>query len=166
MDKALQKLKSLWGRAWVRWALGYLFVLLCGVGVVYYWRVVYGFDSLSPWVATAVVCGGFSAVYAVVLLIAHFVRQNLALKASLLVLVAGLCFVFANPPLQAPDENMHFLRAYSVGSGNFLFEQNEDYPDDVDLLIQDFPGLYNHELIATGQATMADGFARYRTHLQ
>ena len=166
MDKALQKLKSLWGRAWVRWALGYLFVLLCGVGVVYYWRVAYGLDSLSPWVATAVVCGGFSAVYAVVFLIAHFVRQNLALKASLLVLVAGLCFVFANPPLQAPDENMHFLRAYSIGSGNFLFEQNEDYPDDVDLLIQDFPGLYNHELIATGQATMADGFARYRSHLQ
>ena len=55
MDKALQKLKSLWGRAWVRWALGYLFVLLCGVGVVYYWRVAYGLDSLSPWVATAVV---------------------------------------------------------------------------------------------------------------
>ena len=161
MEKAVEKLKSLFAKAGVRWVLGYLFILFCGVGVVYYWRVAYGFADLSPWVATGVVCGGFSAIYLLVFLIAHFVQQNLALKASLLILLAGLCFVFANPPLQAPDETMHFLRAYSLGSGNFTFDQQEDYPDDVDLLVTRFPGYYNSAIIGTGQGTMADGFRRY-----
>ena len=30
------KWKALWGRAWVRWILGYGLGLACGVGLVYY----------------------------------------------------------------------------------------------------------------------------------
>ena len=48
------KWKALWGRAWVRWILGYVLVLACGVGLVYYWRVAYGFSALGPGAATAV----------------------------------------------------------------------------------------------------------------
>ena len=34
MEKAVEKLKSLFAKAGVRWLLGYLFILFCGVGVV------------------------------------------------------------------------------------------------------------------------------------
>ena len=32
-------------------------------------------------------------------------------------LACGLCFVFATPPFQAPDETTHFYRAYAVSEG-------------------------------------------------
>lgn len=122
------------------WILGYLAVLMSGVWIVYYWRVSYDFGMLTAGTATIVVCAGFSAIYGLVFLCAHFIKQNLALKTAALVLLAGLCFGAANPPLQTPDETMHFLRAYSIGSGNFLFNQQENYPDDVDLLEHYFSG--------------------------
>ena len=153
--------RALWGRAWVRWILGYLLVLACGVGLVYYWRVAYGFSALGPGAATAVVCVAFSAVYWAVFLCAHFVRQKLWLKAACLVVLGGLCFGAANPPLQAPDEMGHYLRAYALGSGHFTFRQDEDFPADVDALCEAFPGFYNRELIEPGLATMAEGFTRY-----
>lgn len=155
------KWKALWGRAWVRWILGYVLVLACGVGLVYYWRVAYGFSALGPGAATAVVCVAFSAVYWAVFLCAHFVRQKLWLKAACLVVLGGLCFGAANPPLQAPDETGHYLRAYALGSGHFTFRQDEDFPADVDALCEAFPGFYNRELIEPGLATMAEGFTRY-----
>ena len=145
-----------------RWAAGYCFVLLCGVGLVYYWRVAYRFDSLSPGLATAIVCAGFSAVYLAVFLCAHFLKQNLPLKAGVLVLLAALCFAAANPPLQAPDETMHFARAYSFGSGNFLLDQNEDYPQDVDALFTAFPGFYQSEVLAKGGPELPEAYAAYR----
>lgn len=81
---------------------GYFFVLLCGVGLVYYWRVAYSLGAGMPGFAAAttlIICGGFSAVYLLVFLAAHFLKQNLALKTAVLVFLAGLCFVFANPPM-------------------------------------------------------------------
>lgn len=40
----------------------------------------------------------------------------------------GFLFIFLTPPLQAPDENSHFLRAYQVS--NFDFIGNEFHKDD------------------------------------
>ncbi len=154
-------LLALWGCSGVRWALGYMLVLACGVGLVYYWRVAYGFSMLSPAAATAAVCLAFSGVYGAVFLCAKFLPQKLWLKVMCLVVIAGVCFAAANPPLQAPDETGHFLRAYSLGSGHFTFEAGEDFPADVDALCEAFPGFYNRELIEPGLATMADGFTRY-----
>lgn len=95
----------------------------------------------------------------------HFLKQNLALKTAVLVFLAGLCFVFANPPMQAPDETMHFLRAYAVGSGQFLFDEKQQFPNDVNLLVRDFPGAYingvSGEKLAPDDPTIADAFARY-----
>ena len=111
--------------------------------------------------ATAAVCLAFTGVYGAVFLCAKFLPQKLWLKVMCLVVIAGVCFAAANPPLQAPDETGHFLRAYSLGSGHFTFEAGEDFPADVDALCEAFPGFYNRELIEPGLATMADGFTRY-----
>ena len=128
MAELTKKCKRLWTKPGIRWLCGYFFVLLCGVGLVYYWRVAYSLGAGMPGFAAAttlIICGGFSAVYLLVFLAAHFLKQNLALKTAVLVFLAGLCFVFANPPMQAPDETMHFLRAYAVGSGQFLFDKKQ-----------------------------------------
>ena len=107
MAELTKKCKRLWTKPGIRWLCGYFFVLLCGVGLVYYWRVAYSLGAGMPGFAAAttlIICGGFSAVYLLVFLAAHFLKQNLALKTAVLVFLAGLCFVFANPPMQAPDD--------------------------------------------------------------
>lgn len=168
MAELTKKCKRLWTKPGIRWLCGYFFVLLCGVGLVYYWRVAYSLGAGMPGFAAAttlIICGGFSAVYLLVFLAAHFLKQNLALKTAVLVFLAGLCFVFANPPMQAPDETMHFLRAYAVGSGQFLFDEKQQFPNDVNLLVRDFPGAYingvSGEKLAPDDPTIADTFARY-----
>ena len=168
MAELTKKCKRLWTKPGIRWLCGYFFVLLCGVGLVYYWRVAYSLGAGMPGFAAAttlIICGGFSAVYLLVFLAAHFLKQNLALKTAVLVCLAGLCFVFANPPMQAPDETMHFLRAYAVGSGQFLFDEKQQFPNDVNLLVRDFPGAYingvSGEKLAPDDPTIADAFARY-----
>ena len=168
MAELTKKCKRLWTKPGIRWLCGYFFVLLCGVGLVYYWRVAYSLGAGMPGFAAAttlIICGGFSAVYLLVFLAAHFFKQNLALKTAVLVFLAGLCFVFANPPMQAPDETMHFLRAYAVGSGQFLFDEKQQFQNDVNLLVRDFPGAYingvSGEKLAPDDPTIADAFARY-----
>ena len=167
MAQLPEKLKSLFAKEWVRWLAGYPLVLLCGVGLVYYWRVAYSLSALTPLLTTALVTGFFSVIYLLVFLSAHFLKQSLPLKSAALIVIAGLLFVFINPPLQAPDESMHFLRAYSLGSGHFYYDQNEEFPNDVNLLVHEFPGFYNKYMPLTkdenGQVTssVADGFLRY-----
>ena len=168
MAELTKKCKRLWTKPGIRWLCGYFFVLLCGVGLVDYWRVADSLGAGMPGFAAAttlIICGGFSAVYLLVFLAAHFLKQNLALKTAVLVFLAGLCFVFANPPMQAPDETMHFLRAYAVGSGQFLFDEKQQFPNDVNLLVRDFPGAYingvSGEKLAPDDPTIADAFARY-----
>lgn len=165
MKQTAEQLKKLWAKPAAKWAAGYLAVLCCGVGLIYYWRVAYSFSALGAGTATALVCGGFSVLYLLVFLTAHFIKQDFALKAAILIFVAGLAFVFANPPLQAPDETMHYLRAYSIAGGQFAFDQQEDYPADVDLLVRDFPGNYNHEMPLTETSSIADAFARYQADM-
>lgn len=166
MKHFAEKLKALWARPAAKWIAGLLFVLLCGVGLVYYWRVAYSFSAIGAGLATALVCGGFSVLYLLVWLTAHFIPQDFAKKGAILIFAAGLAFVFANPPLQAPDETMHFLRGYSIASGQFAFDQNEDFPADVDLLVRDFPGNYNFALPMTDTSSIADAFARYEHDLE
>lgn len=69
-----KKCKRLWTKPGIRWLCGYFFVLLCGVGLVYYWRVAYSLGAGMPGFAAAttlIICGGFSAVYLLVFLAAH-----------------------------------------------------------------------------------------------
>lgn len=83
MAELTKKCKRLWTKPGIRWLCGYFFVLLCGVGLVYYWRVAYSLGAGMPGFAAAttlIICGGFSAVYLLVFLAAHFLKQNLALE--------------------------------------------------------------------------------------
>lgn len=137
------RLRGLWQRPAVRlvglWALLAALAVFC----VYYWRVFYSFDRLSPLLLTALAVGVVSVLYGVALGIWRFV-PGLAARAALLLAAAGVCFCFASPPLQVPDESEHFLRAYAVSMGRFDFDAARGYPAEVDLLVECFPGAYTN----------------------
>ena len=80
-----------------------------------------------------------TGLYAAALAAARFVK-GFAARAALCLFVCGLLFVFLDPPMQAPDETSHFLRACSISQGHFDFDAGREYPDDVSRLMEAFPG--------------------------
>jgi len=60
------------------------------------------------------------------------------MKLAATVAVVGVIFAFANAPLQAPDENGHFMRAYTLSRGQLGFDYNYEYPDDMYHLLDTF----------------------------
>ena len=123
------------------WGLGLVAVLLCTVGLVYYWRVFYYFDRLPALTITLLACAAAAVLYALAFVGAHFVRSWSA-RSALCIFVCGVLFCFANPPFQTPDETLHYLRSYSVSQGHFDFDYDRVYPDDVGRLIEAFPGAW------------------------
>ena len=87
--------------------------------------------------------------------------SDIALKAAACALVAGVVMSFANAPLQAPDEYIHYLRAYDISCGSFVFDGERQYPDDVDELITLFSGELNNAVNKNGDAGAASRLAQY-----
>ena len=118
-----------------------LLALAAGVGVSYYWRVFYYLDTrLSPLVTTAG-CVGFALLAALgAWLLGRIREQNV--RAAVCIFLCGLLFVFADPPLQAPDETDHYLRTYAVSMGRLDFDADRGYPEDVTCLMEAFPGAW------------------------
>ncbi len=110
--------------------------------LVYYWRVFYYLDARSfpNALLTGCVLGFGAVVYALCVALAHL--KSLPLKAAIAAFAFGLVFVFANPPLQTPDEQLHFLRTYAISEGYFTFDQDRAYPKTVDLFVATFPGAW------------------------
>ncbi len=126
------------------WKIGG-WAVLCALAVlyVYFWRVFYSFDRLSALTVTALAVGLVSVLYWLLLAVLHFV-PTLAGRAAVLLAAVGLCFCFANPPMQTPDESEHYLRAYAISMGRFDFDADRGYPADVDLLMDSFYGAYTN----------------------
>ncbi len=126
--------------AWL--AGGFVLTEFAMLLLVYYWRVFYYLDArgFPNTLLTACALGFGAMVYGLCLLLARC--KNLPLKAACAVVACGLVFVFANPPLQTPDEQLHFLRTYAISEGYFDFDQTRAYPETVDLLIDSFPGAW------------------------
>ena len=55
MQKTAAFARQQLARPAVRWGLGLAALLCCGAGLVYYWRVFYYFDRLSPSLLTCLV---------------------------------------------------------------------------------------------------------------
>ena len=94
----------------------------------------------------------FSLLYAALWFIAVRLREPHK-KLCAAVAVLGVMFTFALSPLQAPDEQNHFLRAYAISGGQLNFEFNYEYPGDVQLLFDSFKGQFYLEKHEKGLAT-------------
>ncbi len=142
MEKTLQKIKVFCKKPAVYQTAGYLALQLCMVAMVYYWRVFYGYTG-SALKLTALCCLAATAVYVVVLLTVRYVK-TFPTKAAIAIAVCGIVFCFANPPLQAPDESVHYLRSYSISKGWLNFDHDRTYPNDVAALLSAFPGAWTN----------------------
>lgn len=141
MQKNSESKRPLFRRPLFWWAVGWLAGIFAAVFCIYYWRVFYSYDRLSAAGLTVLAVCAVSVVWAAAFCAVRFVH-TFAGRAALGLAVAGLFFCFADPPLQAPDESDHFLRAYAVSLGRFDFDADRGYPADVDLLLDCFPGAY------------------------
>ena len=132
---------TVWPKA-VRWAFVLALGALAGVALSYYWRVFYGLDArgvppLWPTAFCTVLGAGAAGAALALRQIRDFARRG-----AFCILLCGALFVFANPPLQTPDETEHYLRTYAISMGRFDFDAERGYPEDVTRLMQAFPGAW------------------------
>ncbi|MGN0974492.1 MAG: DUF2142 domain-containing protein [Gemmiger sp.] len=138
----------------LRWAFACLAAAAAGVLVSYCWRVFYYLDSrISPLIVTAG-CAGFALALVGAAALVRYAARDFAARGALCIALCGLLFVFANPPMQAPDESQYYLRCDSISRGHFDFDASRAYPDDVAALYNAFPGAWVNA--HTSQGTMRD----------
>lgn len=167
MKHALPSLKRLFSLPAARWAAGYLALQACMVALVYYWRVFYGWGG-SAFKMTGLCCLIATGVFAAVWLICTFAK-TFAARTAWVVLLCGTFFCFANPPLQAPDEVVHYQRSYAISMGRFDFDYDRGYPADVNALLESFPGAWTNAITSywasedpvTGDVVDAGSSANY-----
>ena len=99
------------------WALCTALAVLCAVAVTYYWRVFYAYTAV-PAVPLALCAAALALCGAVAVWACVYLCRSFAARAALAILLCGALFCFANPPMQAPDESTHFLRANAISMGN------------------------------------------------
>ena len=121
----------------------------------YYWRVFFYLDDRFPAWGTTGGCIGFCLVVAAAAFLVRRLR-NLSVRAAVCIFLCGILFVFANPPLQTPDESDHYLRTYAISLGRFDFDYNRTYPDDVASLLDAFPGAWVNAHTSVGIGTDPD----------
>lgn len=143
------------------YGIGCLLLTVLSFFFTYYLRVIYSPAWLGQAKGTLVISAAFIILWTGFCLAEKFRERNLPLFMSLLLFVLGLVFVYATPPNQVPDENTHFLRSYTMAQGQWGFDENHQFPNDVNLLIQHFPVAYNNGYKAREGATVYHRFVRY-----
>ncbi|MBQ5325308.1 MAG: DUF2142 domain-containing protein, partial [Oscillospiraceae bacterium] len=112
--------------------------------IVYFTRVVYSPGWLGQINGTVVLGAIFVAIAALTVAAKKISKDNTALFMTLLIFISGVCFALVTPPNQVPDEPSHFLRSYAMGMGDFAFDEEQEWPNDVNLLIDNFPVAYRN----------------------
>lgn len=151
---------------WCKWLIGYGVTVVLAVSLVYFWRVIFFTEPQLPVMPiTLYVLLVFSFLYGIVFLLCRFIKQNICLRAAICVFVLGLLFVFAVPPMQAPDEHSHYLRAYSISQGHFTYDATRQYPNDVAVLARSFPAQMNFAMQYQNGSMAEEEFSRYWENL-
>lgn len=125
----------------VRWAFVLALAAAAGIAVSYYWRVFFYLDLRFPPLAVTLGCVGFAWAVAAACALLRRVG-DFAARSAVCIFLCGVLFVFANPPLQTPDETDHYLRSYAISMGRFDFDASRGYPEDVGYLLEAFPGAW------------------------
>ena len=107
---------------------------------------------------TGVACAELAVLAGAAALALRQVR-DFAKKGAACILLCGVLFAFANPPMQTPDETDHYLRTYAISMGRFDFDAQRGYPEDVDELVAAFPGAWVNAHTSAGLGTDPDTHA-------
>ena len=141
--------------------IGCLLLFCCAFFAVYFVRVVYSPAWLGQIGGTMGLFGIMAAVAFLSFMAKKSAKQNTALFMSLLIFISGALFAFITPPNQVPDEPSHFLRGYAMGMGDFAFDEEQQWPNDVNLLIDNFPVAYRNGYPAEKGNTILTQFNNY-----
>ena len=160
-DKVKKILNNFKQKPMLQCGIGCLLLFCTAFFAVYFVRVVYSPQWLSQLGGTFGLFGIFVAVAALSLLAKKLSKGNTALFMSLLIFLSGTLFVFITPPNQVPDEPSHFLRGYAMGMGDFAFDEEQEWPNDVNLLIDNFPIAYRNGYPAEKGNTIFTQFNNY-----
>ena len=146
-------------------------VLLGGIGclllfplsflIVYFVRVVYEPQWISQIGGTVVLFAILLGITALAVLAAKFSKNNTALFMTALIFISGVCFALVTPPNQVSDEPSHYMRSYAMGMGDFHFDQQQEWPNDVYLLMEAFPVAYRNGYPAENGNSILDRFEIY-----
>lgn len=143
------------------YGIGCLLLTVFSFFFTYYLRVIYSPAWLTQVKGTLGISAALILLWTAFRLVSKFKDTNQPLFMTLLLFVLGMVFVFATPPNQAPDENIHFLRSHTMAQGQWGFDENHIFPDDVNLLMQHFPVAYNNGYKAREGATVYHRFVKY-----
>lgn len=146
--------------------LGLLLLFCYSFFFVYYLRVIYEPKWLKQWAGALYVFLFVAVLISIFSLLKRLSRKKENLAMALIIFILGLFFVFINPPNQTPDEQGHFLRAYAIYQGEWTFDSGHKYPNDVNLLIEDFPVMYNNGYPAKKDSTISNCFDKYYADLE
>ncbi len=143
------------------YGIGCLLLTVFSFFFTYYLRVIYSPAWLTQLNGTLGISAALILLWTAFRLASKFKDTNQPLFMTLLLFVLGMVFVFATPPNQAPDENIHFLRSHTMAQGQWGFDESHIFPDDVNLLMQHFPVAYNNGYKAREGATVYHRFVNY-----
>ena len=146
-------------------------VLLGGIGclllfclaflLVYFVRVVYEPQWVGQIKGTVVLFGILFGISAAALLANRLCKSNTALLMAVIIFISGTAFALITPPNQVPDEPSHYMRSYAMGMGDFHFDQQQEWPNDVYLLMEAFPVAYRNGYPAVKGNSILDRFDIY-----
>ena len=119
------------------------------------------FTAASAVGDTLAIAGGIIGMTAVIAVFIVKSIKSFTARMTVLAAILVVIFVFANAPLQAPDENIHFMRAWTISEGRFDFDNNYVFPDEVYLLCNVFEGEFHNRIIKTGNGNALTKIAEY-----
>lgn len=161
MDALKRKIHSFKNAPGLIFGGGCLLLPVFSVLLVYYVRVIYSPRWLGQIKGTAAVFARLCVLTGAWLAAKKRAGENTSLFLAVLLFVLGAVFSFATPPFQAPDENTHFLRGYQMAQGQWGFDENHQFPDDVNLMYKHFPAAHNNGYPAKIGNTFANRFEEY-----
>ena len=164
MDSLKTKFNNLKQKPMLIFGMGCLLIFIFSFFFTYYLRVIYSPVWLGQVKGTAAISVALCTLWGMFYFSSKLKDKDLFM--TILLFVMGLVFCFSTPPNQVPDEQSHFLRSYAMAQGQFGFDENHIYPDDVNLLMKYFPVAYNNSYKAREGQTIYNRFEDYRNALE
>ncbi len=131
------------------------------VALVYFYNVFYSYGQypiahIPSNILLLLFLGVANLGFIIYLLTCRFFK-TFESKAAIAIFFVGLLYVFISPPLQVPDENVHYLRSVTISYGDFDFDADGTYPKTVDATVQAFYSAYTNSNDGSPLKVRTDG---------
>jgi len=170
MDNIITKLKktvnTVRQKPMLVYGIGCLLLAVFSFFFTYYLRVIYSPSWLGQINGTVCIFAVLCLLYTAYMLASKLKGRNMPLFMALVLAVMGVVWTYATPPSQVPDEHTHWLRSYQMAQGQWGFDENHVFPNDVNALVYHFPTAHNNGYPAKVGNTVYNRFLEYYEGLE